>query len=70
MVLWDNETINDVKDTIHHPSAKAFWTSPQTRKDKLDTLDIGLTGSVSVLLAMGPIKASGSFKYLDDKKVM
>ena len=69
MELWDLGAINEIKHVIHHPSALALWTSPQTLKEKYDLLNINLSGSLSVMLSMGKIEASGSFAYLSAKKV-
>ena len=71
MALWSAEDIEKNKQTIHHPKADTFWTSRQTKEEKIDTLSIDITGSVGLALPMvpSPIKASASMKYVQKTEV-
>ena len=71
MGLWSAEDIEKNKQTIHHPKADTFWTSRQTKKEKIDTLSIDITGSVGLALPMvpSPIKATASLTYIQKTEV-
>ena len=71
MGLWSAEDIEKNKQTIHHPKADTFWTSKQTKSEKIDTLSIDITGSVGLALPVvpSPIKASASMQYVQKTDV-
>ena len=71
MGLWSAEDIEKNKQTIHHPKADTFWTTRQTKDEKIDTLSIEITGSVGLNLPVvpSPIKATASLKYIQKTDV-
>ena len=71
MGLWSAEDIEKNKQTIHHPKADTFWTTRQTKDEKIDTLSIVITGSVGLNLPVvpSPIKATASLKYIQKTDV-
>ena len=71
MGLWSAEDIENNKQTIHHPKADTFWTTRQTKDEKIDTLSIDITGSVGLNLPIvpSPIKATASLEYIQKTDV-
>ena len=69
MSLWPAEFVDKHKSVIHHPIQETKWTSPQTFSEKAEMLKIDVYGSVTVSVEIAKIEASGSFNYLQNKKV-
>ena len=70
MSLWSEQTIASHKSVVNHPKQEIKWTSGQSESEKYDLLNIELGGSVQVDLKMASISAEGSFKYLQESKVL
>ena len=70
LALWTDETVEQYKKTIKHPVQRTLWTSSQSHKEKMEMLNIDISGSIEVDIGTGKkITASGSFLYLDETDV-
>ncbi len=66
MTMWPSSDIQKFKRVIHHPMQRAEWTGEETLDEKMDRLNIGLGGSLSVDMNTAAVKASGSFLYITE----
>ena len=70
LALWTDETVEQYKKTIKHPVQRTLWTNSQSHKEKMEMLNIDISGSIEVDIGTGKkITASGSFLYLDETDV-
>ena len=70
MSICSADLINQQKYVVPHPKQESKWTSAQTLSEKVEMMKFDVRGTVSVVLKIAKVaEASGSFKYLDDKKV-
>ena len=70
LTLWKEEDIKNYTKTIFHPRQQTQWTNEQTLDEKLNMLQIDISGSISLDIKASMLSASGSFHYLDKKQVL
>ena len=69
MTLWPSSDIQKSTRVIHHPTQRAEWTGEETLYEKMDKLNIGVGGSLTVDMNTAAVKASGSFRYITETRV-
>ena len=70
LALWTDETVEKYKKIIKHPVQRTLWTNSQSHKEKMEMLNIDISGSIEVDIGTGKkITATGSFLYLDETDV-
>ena len=63
--------IKNFTNVIHHPIQETRWTNYLKLEERLDLLQIDISGSVTVDLKAGKkLVAGGSFHYLDVEEVI
>ena len=69
MTMWSSSDIQSSTNVIHHPRQWVEWTGEETLYEKMDRLNIGIGGSLTVDMNTAAVKASGSFRYITETRV-
>ena len=69
MTMWSSSDIKSSMTVMHHPRQRVEWTGEETLYDKMDRLNINLSGSLSVDINTAAVKGSGSFRYITETRV-
>ena len=69
MTMWSSSDIKSSTNVIHHPRQWVEWTGEETLYEKMDRLNIGIGGSLTVDMNTAAVKASGSFRYITETRV-
>ena len=69
MTMWSSSDIQSSTNVSHHPWQRVEWTGEETLHEKMDRLNIGIGGSLTVDMNTAAVKASGSFRYITETRV-